>query len=696
MCITLRRPITFAPLCISILLLLFVWASPAHAVGLYQISIQADPPRVNYTAEGPNRVTLRITLSTVTGQPAPNLTQVRITTNLGVFTNTQSSTDLANTQNGQVTVQLENTQGAGRATIEVYVGTDYQLLYVDFMGPSEVAGKGKVKRLRYVLKSKQCYFSADKQLFDLPDDAHFIAPTFTVDAPSLQYAVKTNVLTAQSNALRDVLVTAGKHTFTAKLLRIDLKSNTGSLVEMGPDITYKSFKLATMDPVVDELAQKASFARQDPQPTRSWIISQEVTVYPNEQLQFRHVGFYFDGLEHCFLRVPVYVQDLRTSSGNTILNTAISMSSDAAFSIDCPFYYSADDRQVGALHLRDVGNGISGGAEGVQAGLEEDYTLDDGGKGTLDLNDLARQTRGLTWSHSEDIDATHLNLNAAYDRYASDMPYSTSLSLSANRTIDKIGMSFSTNVSAFSGNDDMYSEIAANLPEKMLGKSKYGLYFAPYIGFRDDVTAATVDSEASNTSAFYQGLRSSLAIPTAKLYGGVLSPSVSDDLSHNPGGLIDNSFSAGMYYQHKLIKPFSSTLGYTFGLTSQTHATTPLVPSQQLSLDLNGNARSWSLSASTSYSLADQSMYSSLGLLYHIPWDCTHKGERRWYFQYGLSASSGASLPFTYDHIFTLGRVVGHSYSLLLHYSPSADNVISGFGFGTGQQLAFEVVRQGW
>ncbi|HEX2951410.1 MAG TPA: hypothetical protein VHV83_17845, partial [Armatimonadota bacterium] len=352
---------------------------PAFAEEL-QIQVTIDPQRVNYDANGPNRVAIRVEVRDSFGAPAPNMTPVHFSTTLGDIT------QLAYTQNGQAIATLENQQGPGKATVTIVAGSSQQVRYIEFVGPGETATKQTTTRLSYRLHAKQCYYSAKKGIFDLRDGAEFIAPDFTVQAGAIQFSAHNNLLTAQ----QQVVVTAGNHTFAAERLRMDVSTRKGALVELTPDICYKTFQNLSTDPVVDDNAKTMDFSPQDPLPTKTWILFREARVYPNDQIQFRWPEFYVDRFDHCLMRLPYHVLDLRASSTNTFFNTRIDLTSDAGLNVDFPFFYAANDRHIGSIHLLHVTQGSQYYRDqaGFQIGVQEEYLMGNNGDGALYLEDL--------------------------------------------------------------------------------------------------------------------------------------------------------------------------------------------------------------------------------------------------------------------------------------------------------------------
>ncbi|HEY3378803.1 MAG TPA: hypothetical protein VGL77_15050 [Armatimonadota bacterium] len=662
----------------------------------YSIEVHVDPMRVNYVPNTPNRVIIRVMVRKSDGTPAPNFTPVRFNTTLGTIV------AQANTQNGQVVVPLENMQGPGRATVEIIASSSRQVVYIEFLGPGGSAGDTKAGRLCYRLRAKQCYFSPEKRIFDLRDQAEFVTPQCTVTAGAIQYSVRTQLLTAQ----HDVTLKVGNQSVTGEKLRLDLSARQGALVQVSPEIAYKSFTLAQFDPKVDESAKTLDFRPLDPAPTKTWIISKRARIYPNDQIQFQHVEFYLDKIDKCILRLPYHVLDLRSSNANTFLNTDISLTSDAGLNVDFPAYYAANDNHIGAIHLRNVtpGSSLYRGTSGFQLGIEEEYQTGNSGIGTLYLDDLAQPTRSATWAHQHNYGRTSVTVGASLDRYSPDTPYSSRANLAVARPIGTVGMNFSTNVTAFDGAQQGLAELSANMPLLKLWHTGTGITFNPYVGFRGSFTPASASGTTSSTPStaekqdrtLYEGLHSGLLIPVIpKVLGGTINTDLSHEISHDSHGTLANYLDAGIHYQRRLIPGFIGVLGYTYSLASSTADTTAQKPGQHITLEMSGNRPNLTLFGNSTYNMSDKSVYSSVSSLYYLPWNRARSGERRLFMEYTASFTSQKDSPISADHFFTLGRPIG-SYTLQLHYSPTGNNNVTGIGTGTGKRWAFELVREGW
>ncbi len=195
---------------------------------------------------------------------------------------------------------------------------------------------------------------------------------FTVKADAIQFDVGKILLTAQGN----VTLTAGKQQLTAEKILIHPANGTGDLATVTPGLAFKSFTIPKLDAKDDDAARAIDYHALSPEPTKTWIICKEATVYPNDQIQFRWPKFYLNNFDHLLLEVPIHVMDLKSDS-DTVFNTQISLSTDAGVGVDFPFYYAADPVHVGAIHLSSVSENSPNyhGTEGPQVGLTENYLL---------------------------------------------------------------------------------------------------------------------------------------------------------------------------------------------------------------------------------------------------------------------------------------------------------------------------------
>ncbi|MHB9131730.1 MAG: hypothetical protein ACYDBB_11660 [Armatimonadota bacterium] len=686
------------PLCLVVLALLAGVATRAHAE-TYRIDIEAHPSRIIYGTD--NKTNIQVIVRDSLDKMVPDGTAVYFYTTLGDIPN------VAYTQGGRVSVLMDNQTGPGIATITVTVGSSRQNYKVEYLGPGGVTVAAPQQRVSYRLKANRVYYSVDQRIFDLRDHAEFTAPNFTINATAIQYDVRLNRLRAQN----DVTITVGKKIATARYLTLEMNGSRGVIVTSEPNICFMSFTLGSLECKEDAAARAAEIHALDPLPTHTWIICKDATIFPGQQIQFRRPEFYLNNFDRRLYSLPNHVIDLTQSNVGTFFNSKISLTSDAGVNVDFPIYFIANPSNIASLHIREVTQGGQNyrGTSGLQFGIEEEYLIGNKGDGALYLDDLSRPTRSAAWEHAHDFGKTRVNLNASYDRYAEDTPYSSRFGLSASRSIGRSHLSWTSNWSSFAGNQDGLAELSLSLPELPLGKTGFGLGFKPYLGYTRSFTPRQSDSETDiQSDNFYQGLVNSLGFPLLHILGGTVTTNLSDEIAHDSDGTLTNYLEAGTNYRRQMAKYFSMSLGYYYSIA---HSNTDLIDStasQRLSFDLSGyKSQAWSMYNYASYDIRGKSLYGSSAFTYYLPWNRAENNDPRWYFRYNGSLSLntydriGADNTVTStrtinsDHLLSLGRDF-KNFSIVLHYSPSGNNAVTGFGSGTGKKWAIELVRQGW
>jgi|GEM_PF-2471929 len=682
---TVRPICSLSPLFLVVFCILGL--APAARTETYQIQAIARPARI--VIGGDNKVTIDVTVQTMQGEPAPNNTPVYFNTTLGMLPT------VAYTQQGKVSVLMENEISVGIARITITVGDSREVIDVEYLGKDgESIAPTKPRRLIYHLKAKQVYYSMDKRVFDLRDNAEFAAPDFTVTAGAIQYDLDNNLLCAQGT----ITIAANKKQLTAMKLRMTLGNPTGAMVTSEPDISFKSFTLPQLEAVEDESVQDIDFHQLDPLPTKTWILCSRATVIPHEQIQFRRPQFYLDSFDHKLYSLPYHVLDLRYGNSGTFFNSQISLTSDAGLSVDFPVYYDASDSHVGSLHLRQVARGTSSysGTSGFQMGLEQEYLLGDYADGGFYVDDLTRDTRSYTWEHSHDIGDLYLDMRASYERYSEETPYTTRLGLSASRNFGQTRTRLTTDWSEFEGNQNGLAELSLQLPSLALGKTGLGIDFDPYIGLTRNVYPATEDLPKEESSNFYQGMRMGMGFPTLKLAGGTLTTSLSDEVSHDQDGTITNYLDSSITYRRPIAKTFTTTLSYSYGLSNTSSDEISSKPNQRISVDISGQSgSSWNLYGYSNYSFNTGQFYHSVNATYYLPWFRQQSNIPRCYLRYRTSITQGKEITTVADQLFTLGWNFGN-YALVAHYSPTGNNAVTGLGTGSGKRWAIELVRSGW
>lgn len=680
------RPISsLFPLMVIALFLLGL-ALPAHAE-TFQIQAVARPSRVVFG--GDNRVTIDVTVRTTASQPAPDGTPVYFNATLGTLPN------VAYTQQGKVSVLMDNEVSIGVAKVTVTVGDSREVLNIEYLGKDgKSAAPAKSHRLVYRLDAKQVYYSVDKRIFDLRDEASFVTPDFTITASAIQFDVNTNQLYAQDG----ITITAGTVKLTALKLRLTLGTPTGSIITAEPDISYKSFTLPQLEAKEDEAVKEVDFRPLSPLPTRTWILCAKATVIPHEQIQFRRPQFYLDNFDHKIYSLPYHVLDLRSQSSGMFFNSQISVTSDAGLDVDFPIYFDASDSHIGSIHLRGVAKGASSysGSSGFQVGMQEEYLLGDYADGGIYLDDLTKNTRSFSWEHSHDIGNTFVDVNAAYERYAEDTPYTTRLGVGASRNFGDVRTRFTTNWSEFNGSQDGLGELTMQFPDLNIWKTGLSLSFDPYLGFERSVYAATDALPEETTSNFYQGMRTGLGVPSFNLLGGTLSTSVSDDIAREQDGTMTNYLDSNISFRRQVTRYFNTSLSYSYSVASSNNDELDTDPNQRVSLDFSGRGgTSWNMYGYSNYSFSTKQFYHSLHGTYYLPWFRKNKNIPRCYLGYRTSITTSQDAASVADQLFSLGWNFG-SYALVARYSPTGNNAVTGLGTGSGKRWALELVRQGW
>ena len=565
-------PVRSTILLLFINLLMFGLFAPVCAAN-YVIQASAHPSRIVYGTDNNSAIT--VIVHDNYGNPAPDGTPVNFYTNLGTLP------DIRYTVGGQVNVLLQNDTGPGEAMINITVGSSRQTLLVEYLGQGGVVVT-KLIRISYHLTAKQVYYGVDQKVFDLRENAQLLGQDFAVKADAIQYDLNK----AQVNAQGKVTITAGKKTLTAEKLVLLLNTHRGFTASVTPELAFQSFSLPKLEVHDDDDAARATdYQPLSPEPTHTWILCQQATVFPNDQIQFRWPKFYLNNFDHLLMVPPQPCDGPKANNTGTFFNSQIGLSSDGGLDVDFPIYYDASANHVGALHLRRVTEDSPDytGTEGLSVGIQQEYLLSGQGDGVLYLDNLNDSTRSVTWQQTQTIANTHLNLNAGYECFSPDTPYTTRLGLTASRDFGKTNFTLSSNWSSFQGNQNGMEELTANLPAINLGKTKFSLAFSPYAGASQTVTTAAnaassstddatdpqksssplppnsplADETTITTDLYFEGLRSALNFPTYKLLGGSLTPNTTDDVSRDNTGLITNNLDSGVSFQKKLNKCFT-------------------------------------------------------------------------------------------------------------------------------------------
>ncbi len=664
-----------------LLLSIFLLCTFISVAQNYILRADASPTRVNYGSD--NNVNIIVTVSNPDGTMVPNNTLIYFYTTLGYIP------ELAYTQNGRVSVILSNNAGPGIADITCQAGETQAKIRITYIGQGETAPPTEAKPF-YELTGKQLYYNFDNKVFEIYDNAQFLSAGYIIKANAMNIDSIHGIVLARGK----IIITDSKNTLTAEEIYFDFNTGQGYAVTLTDNMGFKSFSLPTLKFQDDPTARTRDYTIPESPKTASWIVSNKATVYPGDYILFKTPKFYLNNFDHCLLRLPYHVLDMRASDVGALFNFNIALTSSAGLYVDFPVYYDASSSHVGSIKFRNVLQGSPNyrGYDGIQVSVEEEYRINDSGDGGIYFDDINRKIRSVSWDHRQDFGETRCNFNSSYSRYSAASPYTTHAGVSVSRDLGATNLYLSTSTSFYDKTNSVRSDLSLAPPPLRFGKTGYGFTFSPFLAY-DLNKSVSNTGVATTTNLTSEGIRAGFNTPSYRLLGGSLNPRVSQDITNDSTGITSSSFDSSLSYNRQFGQFISSSLNYSHSKTVSNRGSA-MPASRRYSFSLTGNSpRAWNAFLYSSYSVGSDIFYHNGGFNYQLPWDKSASGQRRWTTTANLSYTTGKNSSF--NDSYSIGRSLG-AYSLILHYSPKGINGSAGIGASSGKNWSLEVARTSW
>ncbi len=359
-------------------------------VGDFQITARANPYSV--PADGKSTARIYIDVRDTAGRPAPDSTNVVVSTDLGRLGETEFPESAALTVRTTVgrALVFATSHTPGLAKIKISVGASRsEDLLIDFRPEGEEAAPA----MRVVnIRGGWVGYSVDLNIVEARDDASLEYGGMTVSgADILQLDVDRMDLRAEP-----ATVARNDKQLEGESLFFQLYTKRGALRQFTDEGSRRvSFDLFSMEsrPLDEDLSSEA-FDFVDAE-SHTWLVADSITVFVDEKIVLRHAKMYVDGekavsLPSCWvIPMPGY----RGASHGQILG----VSSDGELSVNFPFFYRVTDTAAGAIEIR---RGAQSGSvvahKGWALGLREEYRSSEI-EGEVMLSGLPRGDWGMQW-----------------------------------------------------------------------------------------------------------------------------------------------------------------------------------------------------------------------------------------------------------------------------------------------------------
>jgi hypothetical protein len=631
----------------------------------YGVDIEAQPQRLRAGSKQRCAITVRVTDSL--GASVPDGTEVTFVTTLG-----RIDPQRALTAAGLARAELTS-QTPGRAEVSILVGTQHEVVLVEFTGAATAATAKPAPVVK--VEGKYVAYSADCDCITATDNARARHGHLVVEAGNIQYEVERGLLKAQ-HAVR---VRSGAATLEGERACYSVTTCSGVLLRTQNGVERVSFRGEDLQPSASTPPGTVNLLPTDTSNTSTWIVARDATIFPNDRIQFSAATL-FVGARRIF-SLPYYVAPLHGQ--RSLLNQIFSISSSGGLNLDLPFYYSANETHAGSLHLRRRAAGSYGyGRSGWSLGLEERYRLGDASTGAIAVDDLTESTRSLRVDHQIELGpASRLTMGMNYYRYNPSYPgaltgrafYSSRLS-GADLNVIALG-------SSIGGTSSWSLDSSMRWGNRAIGHSGVDYDVTTMLGYGS--------SQYGYGGGLLTGVGLGLGPPDWQITG---STSATLDLFQQftwaqlGGNRTTSDVRAAL--RQGLGALGNATLSYTFNISSGG------LYSSYGRQDLNLSAYlakgfDWRASGYVSYSLDRPSMFASGNVSYQLPIEQKSSGPSPWrldlrgsYAKFGVANSMSSRI--------AIGRAIG-SYEVLLCYSPTANYGYGSYGYGYGRGKSFWV-----
>jgi hypothetical protein len=529
-------------------------------------------------------------------------------------------------------------------------------------------------------------FSSESQVVVASDHARFEQGRLTIEADTMQYALRQGALKAQGG----ILVRGTGSKLEGQRLSYEVTSAQGVLLRASETVDKVFFRGASLQiystegPLTPQL-----FSLQDLSDTKTWVVADSITVFPNERIQFARPQIYYRGAK--LLGLPYYEIRLGTSSSQQgFLNQVFSFTSAGGLNVDFPVYYAATESHTGALKIRRFGRGSWGSGyagEGWSFGLEEQYRIGSG-QGTLSLDNLLENTRGFSLQHHQEFDlGSRADISLNHYRYDERFPGVSSGTAFYYRRLGKMDLNLTGRGSKSSYSTDWALE--GNLRSAHRGRRGLQYDIVSEFGYGNSLPGSLLTSQGGRPAQIGLGTGLYLYPPGRRLDDKTeLTPSLSVSTYHLLGASSQQSLDARLGLRRTLGAASSATLTYSYSLSRGTS----FMPGGRQRLDLNVYAAkglTWNTSMYASYDLSSKGVFGSAAASYVLPFERAASGQGRWKLDTTLGYSRFSSISTT-DSRISISRDIGN-YLASLVYSPTGAASYSSYWGGFGSNLGRKV-----
>ena len=666
----LLQGLGFMGLCLAALFLLL---SPAEA--MTTLRVFADPPRIR--ADGRATAIIIAQVQHETGLPVADGTPVSFSTSLGAIS------PMAETRGGVARAVLTSGASVGTAMVSALVAEVRQEIEVEFFAEGgETQGGAAIIQLQ----GKEVVYNRQSGLATVREEGRFSYGAISLRARAMQCNIAGANLSAQVN----VEISDGKQSICGDAVVFNARSGRGSLLRYeGEAAKIYTFTTPGLETTLDEKGDIALFRPAPETASRTLITCKQLLVRPDGQIIFSDAAILADGQK--LVSFPHYVMN---TGGREFLERAINFSNNVGLTAEFPYYLAAKPGSISLL--RFTHNLTPEGAplrRGFNLNLEEQYMVGEKGQGTLNLDDLAGDTRGVRWVHSQEFGPGIRSFTTfRYTRFDPNSSRSLEAATTLSKALPKLALDLSLRANSYGEYLNYAASLAARTPGRRIGASKFTYSVGLRLGYAlsrymdqsySPETGTIVEGNAALRGAFSEGLSLQLHAPQVKLAQKTTLDSGLTLLNNWAAGRVVQSLNAIASLRRAFGRNGNLGINYNALITRNSANSTPLYHRQGFSCNMNvSNPGIWESFGFASYDVENRGVFASGTLNYHLPFQKNEADNRPWTLSLaGLAYKWDTSL--TTDMRASLARGIGN-WEVSLNYSPHGSEFGSGLISGAG------------
>lgn len=358
----------------------------------YMLSADAIPTTIAADGKSYSQIAITVT-DPIAGRPAPDGTEVRVTTTAGTVTTA------AYTTGGRATAILTSTSSSGVAVVTASISGVSASTQVEFASD---AGDDSLGTKIVRISGGSLAYSVERDVVLGSDQVSIEYRGVTITAASVQVNESLGTIKAQGG----VEVVHSNGAICGDALVCDLRDDRCRMLSTDGGNRVASFKLSDIKPatyVPVNGPAPADFMPLEASATKTWIVARKLSIFPNERIQFTHASIYM-GDTHV-LNLPHYLYNYNDRGS---LFKQVRYTSYEGLVVDMPVYYSVTDAESGALKLRYSGKGDSYGGyyrprEGMSLALDQAYSIGERSDGRLFVDAISSPERSFELMHHQEF-----------------------------------------------------------------------------------------------------------------------------------------------------------------------------------------------------------------------------------------------------------------------------------------------------